>query len=230
MARSTTVPPAVTSISVTEPVLAAIASSKAICRSLLVATPVAPSAGCEPAPSTDAAAVSRVTVRADDSVPALPTASVIRALIALSPSLPRSPSVTARSTNPVVMSVPVRMAVTGVVRLAPPSSSSTVSPARAPVPDRDTRKVGAVALVRSSPVAPPVSEPSTRSGAAGAAGPVLSRVYCSPPVKPPSPAPVVPAPPRAIPVPELMMLSLSTTSRPTAPSSDPRSPPDTVTV
>ena len=78
--------------------------------------------------ATAGAVVSSVIVSAE-VVEELPAASLNFAEIALPPSAPRSPAVTARLTLPAVTSAEVIVCVTGCASGEPASNSWTVSPA-----------------------------------------------------------------------------------------------------
>ena len=106
--------------------------------------------------------------------PALPTVSVMNAVIAFSPSAPRSGATTTKSMDPAVMSAAASWRFFAAVKGAPLSRSETTSPATAPVPPRLIRM--AVELPYSTrlifPSASFVVEGS--DGMAGAVGATVS--------------------------------------------------------
>ena len=118
------------------------------------------------------AVVSSVTLSAP-VVELLPRPSLNRAEICLTPSAPRSPTVTARLTLPAVTSAAVTVCVTGCASGEPPSNSSTVSPATTVAPSA-TVKLGAVTEVILSLFEVPLSEAATRSGVPPVGAVVLS--------------------------------------------------------
>lgn len=141
------------------------------------------------------AVVSTVTLSPDEAELTLPTESVDVAVRLCEPSC---------SVEAVIVQSPLP---SDVVEPTLPSRSLvnvTVTLA-SDVPEIE----GVVALVMSSVVEEPVSEPPARSGVLGTAGAVLSIVYSSPLVYPP---------PRSSALPFWMPVPLSSTSRRSVPS------------
>ena len=132
------------------------------------------------------------SVKSTDALAALafPATSVMTAVRLFAPSAPRSARVTVTSTWPASRSSSLRTTVFGGVNAAPPSRSSTVSPATGstPVVGNVTRKV--VLAASAAFITPSFSSlvpPSgTSSASVGAAGAVVSSVKVTAPLAVPT--------------------------------------------
>jgi len=124
------------------------------------------------------------------AVPALPAASMRRTVRTLVPSGPRLPLTTVRSIKPLKISALLRVALSGVPKELPFSSTSSVSPDTALLPFRLMRISGLRTLVTRSMSELPLSEELAKTMAgAGVPGAVVSSVIVSePPAVPTLPA------------------------------------------